>query len=241
MFVSADDFDVPPFVLTNLKDVGNEGSTGEPFQAFTDFVDGQEEIALREVLGHTLYEAFVLGLEPINTFVIDVDTVVNNLYESGNDVWKALTVQNQEAPTAGVNWELVEENNRWLVLKNGTSYVNQDEKPRKWYGMVATLKPLLYGLWIGTDQSRVTGVGVVVNDTENSTVVNASIEISKGQNRFMLLAGRNEYEQNSLYQFLFLSGNTYLADLQAVEDVDDIEQYVRENFCPPEFENEFDL
>lgn len=241
MFVTADDYDVPPFVLMNLKDVGNEGSTGEPYQAFVSFINEQEEIALRELLGHTLYEAFVAFLGTLTDYDLDTATTVNSLYAKGNDVWKALISTTNTPPAVGANWVLVEENNRWLLLKNGSDYQNQNEKPRKWKGMKAMLKPLLYGLWIGTDQSRATGVGVVVNDNENSSVVNAGQEITKGQNMFMVVAGRNEYEQNSLYQYLFLSEDVYLDAVQAIEDVDDIKQYIVENFCPPEFQNEFDL
>lgn len=56
MFVTAQDFDTPPFQLANLDKVSN---------TFTDFVTEQEKEQLKKLLGKPLYDAFIEGLEDL--------------------------------------------------------------------------------------------------------------------------------------------------------------------------------
>jgi len=192
MFVIADDFDVLPFNLPNLKD-----ENGDTIEGFDAFVVEQEELALRAILGDVFYEAFVLGLA---------------------------------APSP---------DQRWLDLKNGKDYDDQDNKLRKWRGMKDLLRPLIYSLWTRYRAGQNSGIGVVVADAENSVVSSSNIEIVNGQNLFMNKAGSNEYQRSTLYQFLFLSGDTYVPDVAT--EFDNIKEYIEDNWEWPGFENEFDF
>lgn len=233
MFCIVDDFDVLPYALPNLKD-----QTGETVKdGFAEFVDEQEETALRKVLGDVLYEAFVAGLPTV--YDPEVETVVDVLYGYGNDVWKALVATTEAAPVAGVNWELIEENNRWLELKNGIEYLDTQSKTRNWNGMKALLKPLIYSKWVEFGSSRVAGLGVVVADAENSSVVMSNLQIIKGQNAYVRQVGYNQYTRNTLYQFLYLSADKYAADVE--DEADSIQQYMQDNFVYPGYKNEFDF
>lgn len=196
MFCVAEDFDVLPFNLVNLKD-----ENGDPIEGFTEFVDEQEELALRAILGDVFYEAFVLGLATTPTIPV-----------------------------------------RWTELRDGKDYDDQDGKLRKWKGMKDLLKPLIYSLWTRYRASFNSGVGVVVADNENSVVATSNIDIVNGQNQFMNKAGSNEYHRSTLYQFLFLSGSTYEADVATeLSSGETIKDYLYDNWEWPGFENEFDL
>ncbi len=233
MFCIADDFDVLPYMLPNLKD-----QTGEVVKdGFTEFVDEQEEQALRKILGDVLYEAFIAGLPSV--YALDVETVVDTLYGYGNNVWKALVATTNTPPVAGTDWELVEEDNRWLLLQNGVSYLDTQDKSRRWNGMKALLKPLVYSKWVEFGSSRVAGLGVVVADAENSSVVMSNLQIIKGQNAYVRQVGYNQYTRNTLYQYLFLSADLYEADVE--DEADTIQQYMQNNFVYPGYKNEFDF
>jgi len=117
MFVTASDFNIPPYDLPNLDKVA---------ATFAAFIEQQEEKYLLEVLGDNLYTAFTDGL--VDDWVSTVATVINQEYAYGNDVWKALTVQTGTAPVAGADWELVREDDRWLLLKNGNTYTVGSKK-----------------------------------------------------------------------------------------------------------------
>src|SRR5688572_1668232 len=135
MFVTASDFNIPPYLLPSSK-------TPELFLAF---VNQEEAKYLLEVLGPNLYEAFTDGY--VADWVPTVPTVIGQEYGYGNDVWEALTVQTGTTPVEGVNWTLVTANDRWRLLKEGNRY-QIDGKYYRWDGMVLALKPLIYSKWI---------------------------------------------------------------------------------------------
>ena len=97
MFVTAQDFNVLPYKLPSL-------GTGAA-EEFADFIDSEEEMYLKEVLGDNLYDAFISGLNDLpDEWVSTVATVIGQQYVYGNDVWEALTVQTGIAPIAGTDW-----------------------------------------------------------------------------------------------------------------------------------------
>lgn len=59
MFVTATDFNTPPYNIANI----------ESNNSFQDFVDAAEEDVLRKLLGNTLYDDFIAGLDvdPVDT------------------------------------------------------------------------------------------------------------------------------------------------------------------------------
>lgn len=60
MFVNEQDFEIPDFAIPNLDDENASDGT------FDDFCDEQEEGELRDLLGDSLYEQFVLGLADVS-------------------------------------------------------------------------------------------------------------------------------------------------------------------------------
>ncbi len=54
MFLTSEDFEVPPYEIPNLAGVAN---------SFSDYVDEHEETILKELMGVQLYDAFISGLD----------------------------------------------------------------------------------------------------------------------------------------------------------------------------------
>lgn len=171
MFVTSSNFDILPYSLPNLDKV-----------SFSDYVDQVEEEALLKLLGRQLYDAFIAGL-PANTFDATVATVIGTQYAYGNDVWEALTVQTGTAPVAGINWTLVEEDNKWLELKNGAEY-EYVSKTWKWIGMAKLLTPFVYSRWVKDNVDSFSGNGVVVPNNENSQIISPIHRISRAHNDY---------------------------------------------------------
>lgn len=128
---------------------------------------------------------------------------------------------------------------RWTDLKDGVGYDDENGKTRKWKGMKAMLKPYIFARWVATYPGNLTGGGVVVVEGENSTTINPSPKISEAFLDYKKLAGTDQYEPNTLYQYLYLSEDKYLADIAT--EADTIKEYVWENFEVPGLENEFDF
>ena len=133
--------------------------------------------------------------------------------------------------------ELIDQ--RWKDLRDGVSYDDEDGKSRRWKGVYKLLKPAIFARWLSVYPSTITGNGVVVVEGENSTAINPSIVIAEGQNEFFRIAGESQYQPSTLYQYLYLSGEKYLADVAT--ESDDIQDYVEENFVSPGLDNEFDF
>ena len=100
MFVLSTNFDVAPYSIPNLT---------ERINSFNIYVEREEADMLKSLLGITLYNSFIDGLAALPAaWVSTVETVIDQEYVYGNDIWKALTVQTGTAPVAGVDWEMVE-------------------------------------------------------------------------------------------------------------------------------------
>lgn len=194
MFLKATDFSDKPYEVPNQ----------EESPEFVAFIDNEERKLLKKLLGLDLYNAFLEGLDEITqyTWTAGNQTVVNREYIYGNDIWKALTAQTGTAPVAGINWELVEEDNKWLSLKNGTEYTNGDQT-NEWVGMVAMLKPAVYSLWMPTMYRKVTAAGVILTTgQQGTTLLNPDYEIVKNWNEYANYAGACYNTENTLYGFL---------------------------------------
>jgi hypothetical protein len=168
---------------------------------FTAFVDQEEEKYLREVLGDSLYEAFIAGLGEFIEYNSTVPTVINTEYSFGNDVWQALTVTTGSTPSVGTDWTLIEENNRWLLLKNGNSY-HFNGKTWRWRGMNAAIKPLVYAEWVEFGINNLTVNGFVSPKMENNYNVDSSPYICRQWNEWAKMIGGPCNRKNSLYGYL---------------------------------------
>lgn len=193
MFVTASDFNIPPTAIPKLDKVPT---------LFQAFVDEREEKFLREVLGDSLYEAFISGLNSLPSKLnLTVATVINTEYVYGNSIWEALTVTTGVIPSEGTDWTLIEENNRWLLLKNGNSY-DYAGKTWKWRGMNAACKPLIYAEWVEYGIANLTDHGFVIPQMENNKDVDSSPYICRQWNEWSKLIGGPCNQKNSLYGYL---------------------------------------
>ncbi len=204
MFVTAQDFDVQPYLLPNLDKKPN---------SFSDFVTAREEEALRQLLGHLLYDEFIEGLAALPAeWVGATDYAVDALVVVGNDIWKSLQNPNAgHAPVEGAFWTLDEENNKWLLLKNGGQYYTAINSlvTRRWEGMKKLLKPLIYSDWLAFGYTESTGNGEVKSKVENGTVVSPKRKVVSAFNDYSRIAGNCNSKSNTLYGFLIANSDLY--------------------------------
>lgn len=197
MFVTASDFNILPYRLPSM-------STGKA-EEFAQFIDSEEELYLKEVLGDNLYSAFIDGLNDLpGEYVSTVATVIGQQYVYGNDVWEAVTAQTGTAPIAGSDWTLIEEDNRWLLLKNGDTYLINGKK-YIWAGMIKTLTALIYSRWIEYTASQLTDDGFVIAKKENNVMVDPSTFICRAWNDWSRKVGGSCAQYNTLYGYLYES------------------------------------
>lgn len=231
MFTIAEDF-VAPYQLTNL----NQVEAG--FEAFTNAF---EEKALRSLLGDLLYDAMIAALpaawnEEEIYFVDSLVTFEATKYKSlindniGND------------PEANPDkWE-AQANDRWFLLAFGSTY-SYIGKTYRYKGFNNLLVPYIYSEWLKYNARSQSGVGTTVTSTENSIGVSSAIEIVKGWNDYVELAGTLQNgmmdQVKTLYGYLKNSGDTFLDVV--VDEWTTFEEYLDNNFEIPEFINEFDI
>ncbi len=197
MFVTASDFNVLPYLLPSMPVPGK----GEEFQRF---IDSKEEDYLREVLGDNLYDAFISGLNDLpaewdeeEPYAIGAQVVF------GNDVWESLTDSNTGIePVEGVDWTLIDGDNRWLLLKNGNLYMVNDKNYR-WYGMVKTLKALIFSRWVEYNAQQLTINGFVTPKVENNYPVDPGTMICRAWNDWSKKVGGRCEIYNTLYGYLY--------------------------------------
>lgn len=193
MFVTASDYTIPPTDIPSLDKVPT---------LFQAFVDQEEDKYLREVLGDSLYEAFIDGLNDLPADLnLTVPTVINNEYVYGNDIWKALTVTTGVIPSEGTDWTLIEEDNRWLLLKNGNKYIFNG-KTNRWGGIKGAVKPLIYAEWVEYGVAKLTINGFVVPSMENNVSVDPSPYVCRQWNEWSKQIGGPCRQHNSLYGYL---------------------------------------
>lgn len=204
MFVIAQDFDVQPYLLPNLDKKPN---------SFSDFVTAREEEALRQLLGHLLYDEFIEGLAALPAeWSAATDYAVDALVVLGDDIWKSLQNPNLNQPVAeGAYWTLEEEANKWLLLKNGGQYytVTNSQITKRWDGMKKLLKPLIYSDWLAFGYTESTGNGEVKSKVENGTVVSPKRKVVSAFNDYSKMAGNGKSKSNTLYGFLIANSDLY--------------------------------
>lgn len=226
MFVAASDFDLHPYMIPSLGKI----------PSFQDWVDQEEERYLKEVLGYDLYTAFVGGLP--QEYSPTVETVIGELYAYGNNVWEALVATTGVTPVEGVNWTLDEENNRWLLLKNGGRYL-LNGKYYDYVGIKETVKPLIYSLWVENGAIQLTANGFVVPNSENSSKANPGQKICNSWNEWARYVGSECEQYDTLYGYLYGKRD----DFEDVPDptFSDFTNYLVYEFTPQERKNAFGI
>lgn len=226
MFVSAEDFKVRPLTLVNLDD----DDIGVEFDAF---VAEWEFEHLHQILGSSLYNAFINGLNdlpeewnPETAYAIDDETVY------GVDVWKAVTGGTLVDPPSSSNadWVLVEAGNKWLTLKKGGTYVYR-EREYHWVGMKESLRNGVYSDWLRYGVTSVAGVGgTIESQNENSKVVNSGVSVSAAWNKYSRYIGDYCAQRDTLYGFLMNASTNGTFDDSFDESFKSLQQYLQVNF-----------
>lgn len=198
MILSLSDFDNVPYKIPNQE---------ESTSWLASFISREEIKLLKDILGIAMYNDFIDGL-PTYTYSATVATVINREYGYGNDIWKALTVTTGTTPVAGINWELVEADNKWLLLKNGNTYDYAD-MTYEWVGMVEALRPAVYSLWLIENARKKTNSGTVTNKMPNTEIISPNYDIVRNWNQWCDQVGTPWDFENTFYGFMWINLTDY--------------------------------
>jgi hypothetical protein len=94
MFVDVDNFNTPPYDLPNLY--GNE--------TFSDFVEREEKIILLDLLGASLYNEFILGLQDVVVEQRWVDLRDGAQYSNFSKVYQWVGMETMLTPYIYFKW-----------------------------------------------------------------------------------------------------------------------------------------
>ena len=130
---------------------------------------------------------------------------------------------------------------KWVDLAVGVEYQINDIT-YKWKGMDKMLIPFIHQQWIKDVLiDSTTSAGVTLAKHENSDVISPSRKVVKSFNDFAMLAGYDKcQEKNTLWGFLWYSGDTYLDSATAV-GYTDIQHYLENEVELPGLMNVFNL
>lgn len=195
LFVTAEDFKVIPYDIPNL-------SEEDMAIAFEAFVEEQTEEVLIKLFGNSFYDSFIEGLNdlpddysPTEEYAID-ETVVY-----GISTWKSLQDTNTDhTPEEGAWWTKIEDN-KWLKLQKGDSYIYK-EHTQKWRGMRVMLKPYIYAVWTKWNNNHNTGIGIVEPKPENSNTVSSTYRVVTAFNSFVKVTGNKCNQYGTLYGYV---------------------------------------
>jgi hypothetical protein len=127
---------------------------------------------------------------------------------------------------------------RWKDLRDGVAY-RYNDKPYYWEGMEKLFTPYIYSMWTRDTADSHTKNGITVPVNENSTTISPAMRISRAFNAFSVLVGSECLHEDTLYGFLYNSGDTYL-DVVA-DDYSSIQSYMTEVFKNPGNMNAFGI
>lgn len=240
MFVTASDFIDLPYNLPKMTDA-------DTIAALQNFINRNEAIELRQILGGDLYEAFAAAMNALPALWQDGPTVYNTgaqvLY--GYDVYQALQdglvgVVPGSDPT---KWGL-QLRNRWQNLWAGESYTDQNQAKQNWVGMKELLKPMIFAYWLRDNlETTVQDTGVINQVTENAEEVSARYRFADALEAYSLKVGKFDgAERDTLYNYLFAKAALYNDIGAAITTVNGVfTNYLTYYFCNPGFVNDFGI
>ena len=128
---------------------------------------------------------------------------------------------------------------RWKDLRDGVSYT-YGGYTYYWEGMEKLLRPYIYAMWIKHDSDKYNGSGGVnIPSSENASIVSPGGLIVRAFNEFSYLAGNECRQEDTLYGYLFNSGDTFAGDIG--EDFTSIQVYMSCRFQDPGRMNIFNI
>jgi hypothetical protein len=210
MFVTSDDFDIPPYSIPNLQQVVN---------TFPLYIEEKERRVLSKLLGIQLYQDFIIGLNSLPP-IWEPSPITYNIGDEvlyDVSIWQSLVDANTSVPVEGTDWTKVEDN-KWMILKQGGTYFINGAQ-YVWVGMKRMLKPFIYSEWLTDTFDSHSGIGIVEAKAMNSEVKSPKQRIADAYNEFAFMAGSSDefdevygygyyayydvYNQNSLAGFLY--------------------------------------
>ena len=165
MFLTADDFNLIPYAIPNLSLVSN---------SFQDYVDDCERVTLKKLLGVELYYEFIEALENMpDEWDATITYGIGTRVVYGYDIWESNADSVGEIPAVGGAWTLIEEDNKWLMLRDGGTFTwretcCQGDYATEWLGVADMLKPYVFYSWLRDTWDNHSGIGVVVSNAENA-------------------------------------------------------------------------
>jgi hypothetical protein len=128
---------------------------------------------------------------------------------------------------------------RWKDLRDGVEYT-YGGYTYYWEGMNKMLKPYIYSKWITHDTEKYNGSGGVnTAASENATVSGPAGLIVRAFNEFAHLCGNECRQEDTLYGYLFNSGETFVNDIG--DDYTSIQVYMSCKFQDPGNMNIFNI
>lgn len=218
--VAFTDFANPPYVIPNTEEIAD---------SFASFALSYEQALLKRILGRPLYNSFDSGV----TWRVWTGAITfgdGDLATDGTNLWESLQAANTNKPLAEGVWWTAAPANRWFDLFYGADYTGDNSRVYHWDGMHAMLKPYIYSAWLSATFDNHSGDGVVVADNENAMNVNPMNRIVASWNEFVKLVGSCHSVIDTLFGFLYYSGDSYDAD---VTGYDTMREYLAERFVNP--------
>lgn len=204
--VTAQDFNQVPYNVPNAFAQSPEGGAEENEQ-FNSYIDTTVQDIMIKLLGGSLYESFLAGLNALPAAWIGTNSPgynVDDLVLYNYHVWKSLITPNLNVvPVEGANWTKIEDD-RWLMLYNGAMYGGAT-----WGGLKKMLIPYIYSMWLRDTYDEHTKIGVIRRTAENAIVIDPAKRTSRAYNTFSLHAGNYYQQYNSLYGYLIYAQTTW--------------------------------
>lgn len=232
MFVVPEDFDTPPRELPNLDNA-------EVLVKFNKFVEKWEAKWLAKILGWPLYNAFLVGVAELpDEWDIEVAYAINDEVVRGTSTYKALATSTGIDPSTespAVKWEVLVENERWLLIIKGSFYTIEGTGVCKWKGLMEAEVDGVFSSYVKSGLHKISGVGVVTTGAvENSDINSNGYDVSIAWNDFARsIGGRNCYDKyDTLYGFLITKGISGVYDDVLIGYLP-FGQYLQRNFSWP--------
>lgn len=241
MFVTPQDFIDLPYNLPKMNDAATQFVLG-------NFIERNERIELRRVLGGDFYNAMATGVNALPAeYVPTTAYILGAQVLFGANIYASLIANNLgvQPDTDATKWGLVPDNplvSRWVKLMVGEDYVDINGASENWAGMNELVKPLIYGLWLRDFiDTSVQGSGVIQQVSENAKTVTSAIRFADAlENYCLLVGGEDQNEVDTLYNYLY-NNSTRFDDIAAPIPVlgGTFINYLQYYFTNPGFTNDF--
>lgn len=237
MFVTPQDFIDLPYNLPKMTDAPTQA-------ALTAFINRNEPIELRRVLGGNFYNSMVTGIKALPASYVQATVYgIGAQVLFGSDIYTSLTIGNvgNQPDINPLSWA-IQPANRWAKLSIGTDYLDINGATENWAGMKELVRPMIYGLWLRDDiDTSVQSSGVIQQTSENAKAITSAIRFSDAlENYCLLVGGECQSEVDTLYNYLY-NNSALFDDIPTPIPMlgSDFKNYLKVYFTNPGFTNDF--